>query len=162
MFALAIGLLIASASASGAVHFARDDAPAGGGVNITTLSKSSNATGGTGQVAAAGTLEPFGGIGVGCGINWNSNDSYGGGLQAGSKDFGLGGGAEIKADSLYYGAGIGLNGGNATANFQLNATTKGVFGFTFDSTEKFACSSKFENGTYSIDCHSVVSQPYHG
>ncbi|EME80918.1 uncharacterized protein MYCFIDRAFT_57079 [Pseudocercospora fijiensis CIRAD86] len=158
---LAISPLILAASVSGDGHFARDDA-AGGGVKITTLSKTSNATGGTGQVAAAGTLEPFGGIGVGCGINWNSKDSYGGGLQAGSKDFGLGGGAEIKPGSLHYGAGIGLNGVNATASFQLNATTEGVFGFAFSSTEKFACSSKLEKGMYSIDCYSTNSQQYHG
>ncbi|KXT01725.1 hypothetical protein AC578_2752 [Pseudocercospora eumusae] len=149
-------LLLAATSASASV---REENGGGAGVNITTLSKSSNATGGTGEVAAAGNLEPFGGIGVGCGINWDSlKETYGGGLQAGSKDFGLGGGAEIKADGLHYGAGIGLNGGNASVNFQMNATTEGSFGFSFGSTREFACSSRFVNGTYSIDCRSVESQ----
>lgn len=50
----------------------------GGGVQIVALSKNVTATGGTGQLSAAGTLEPFGGIGLGCGINWEENSSFGG------------------------------------------------------------------------------------
>lgn len=73
---LAIGLLAFDCALAEELH--PGDHLDGGGVSITTLSKTSNSTGGTGQVAAAGTLAPFGGIGVGCGINWNSEQSYGG------------------------------------------------------------------------------------
>lgn len=57
------------------VASARNILPRESSVEITTLSKSLNATSGTGEVAAAGTLGPFGGIG--CGINWAENVSYG-------------------------------------------------------------------------------------
>lgn len=49
-----------------------------GGVQITSLDKNVTSTSGTGNVAAAGTLAPFGEIGVGCGINWQTDVSYGG------------------------------------------------------------------------------------
>lgn len=49
-------------------------------VDITALNKNVSATSGTGAVSAAGTLEPFGGVGVGCGINWAEGESYGGGF----------------------------------------------------------------------------------
>uniref|UniRef100_K3WBJ9 Secreted protein n=1 Tax=Globisporangium ultimum (strain ATCC 200006 / CBS 805.95 / DAOM BR144) TaxID=431595 RepID=K3WBJ9_GLOUD len=39
----------------------------GAGVTIVDQSKNLTATGGTGNLAAAGSLEPFGGIGIGCG-----------------------------------------------------------------------------------------------
>lgn len=48
------------------------------GVKVNTLSKTSNATGGTGSVAANGNLDGFGDVGIGCGINWTKNVSYGG------------------------------------------------------------------------------------
>ncbi|KAF9692012.1 hypothetical protein EKO04_010121 [Ascochyta lentis] len=69
--------------------------PRANNVEITSLSKNITSTSGTGNVAAAGSLTPFGGIGVGCGINWQADVSYGGGIQAGSSDFGLGGGFNI-------------------------------------------------------------------
>jgi hypothetical protein len=47
-------------------------------VAITDLSQSHNSTGGTGSVAAAGDLSSFGNIGVGCGINWQDDVSFGG------------------------------------------------------------------------------------
>lgn len=47
-------------------------------VDITALTKNVTATSGTGAVSAAGTLSPFGGIGVGCGINWAEGQSFGG------------------------------------------------------------------------------------
>jgi len=48
------------------------------GVKITSLDKNVTSTSGTGNVAAAGTIEPFGNIGVGCGVNWQSGLAYGG------------------------------------------------------------------------------------
>lgn len=47
-------------------------------VTVTLLEKSSNATGGLGNMAASGTLSPFGSIGIGCGLNWKNGVSYGG------------------------------------------------------------------------------------
>ncbi|PPJ59691.1 hypothetical protein CBER1_09046 [Cercospora berteroae] len=51
------------------------------GVKVNTLSKTSNATGGTGSVAANGNLDGFGDIGIGCGINWTKNVSYGASIR---------------------------------------------------------------------------------
>jgi hypothetical protein len=48
------------------------------GVDITSLTKNVTSTSGSGNVAAAGSLTPFGDIGVGCGINWQADVAYGG------------------------------------------------------------------------------------
>ena len=46
-------------------------------VTIVALGKTKNETGGEGHVAAAGILPPFGSIGVGCGVNWDTeNEGY--------------------------------------------------------------------------------------
>ena len=50
------------------------------GVEVTSLEKNGTSTSGSGNVAAAGNLTPFGDIGVGCGINWKADTSYGGRL----------------------------------------------------------------------------------
>lgn len=50
----------------------------GNNVTIVSLEKARNSTGGSGSVAAAGTLQPFGGIGIGCGVNWDNKVGYGG------------------------------------------------------------------------------------
>jgi hypothetical protein len=52
------------------------------GVDVTDLNKNVSSTSGSGNVAAAGGLTPFGDIGVGCGINWQADVSYGGTLLA--------------------------------------------------------------------------------
>lgn len=49
-------------------------------IAITTLEKGYNGTSGTGAVAASGYLSSFGETGVGCGINWEADVSYGGEL----------------------------------------------------------------------------------
>jgi hypothetical protein len=51
-------------------------------VDITSLDQNVTSTSGVGNVAAAGSLTPFGDIGVGCGINWQAGVSYGGTLFA--------------------------------------------------------------------------------
>jgi len=53
--------------------------PRDNGVHFVQVSNSTNTTSGVGQVSAAGNLSPFGDIGVGCGINWEREVSYGGG-----------------------------------------------------------------------------------
>ena len=52
--------------------------PRASGVEITSLEKNGTSTAGSGNVAAGGNLAPFGTIGVGCGINWKEDTSYGG------------------------------------------------------------------------------------
>ena len=54
--------------------------PRASGVEITSLVKNGTSTDGSGNVAAAGNLTPFGDIGIGCGINWKADTSYGGEL----------------------------------------------------------------------------------
>lgn len=70
--------ILALANFAFANHLHPRQSSSGATVDINTLSKTVNSTGGTGQVAAAGTLNPFGDIGVGCGINWAEGVSYGG------------------------------------------------------------------------------------
>lgn len=53
--------------------------PQSSNVTIVAQGKTFNATGGEGHTAAAGVLPPFGGIGIGCGVNWdNKSMAYGG------------------------------------------------------------------------------------
>lgn len=70
-------LVLVGLAAAGTLAPRQDNetAPA---VDITALTKNVSATTGTGAVSAAGTLQPFGGIGVGCGINWAEGQSFGG------------------------------------------------------------------------------------
>lgn len=49
-----------------------------GGLQIVDLSQNGTSSAGTGQISAAGSLEPFGGMGLGCGINWAKDSSFGG------------------------------------------------------------------------------------
>ncbi|KAF2131853.1 hypothetical protein P153DRAFT_415141 [Dothidotthia symphoricarpi CBS 119687] len=125
------------------------------GIAITDFNKNATSTSGIGNVAAAGTLAPFGEVGVGCGINWASNVSYGGGLQAGSDVFGLGGGYTIKPDSLELGAGIGVNSVNASANIQFSGTKNGSFELTFESSSPIICTPGTQDGKFTVRCTSV-------
>ncbi|KAH8732104.1 hypothetical protein GQ44DRAFT_670953 [Phaeosphaeriaceae sp. PMI808] len=123
------------------------------GVDVTNLTKNVTSTSGEARAAAAGTLQPFGGIGIGCGINWKEGVSYGGGLQAGSSSFGLGSGFTIKPDTFDIGVGIGLNSANASANFQVSGSLNGTFEFVFESSSpKVACTPEQSNGKTKIRC----------
>lgn len=153
------------------------------GVKVNTLSKTSNATGGTGSVAANGNLDGFGDIGIGCGINWTKNVSYGGtrkassphfplplylssefpnnlcslgGLTGGSADFGLGGGFNITQNQLNVSAGIGIDPANASANFVLSATKDGKFEFVFDASSETVCTNERKEGRFVVSCKSVA------
>jgi hypothetical protein len=50
-------------------------------VDIVQLNKNVSGTSGSGDVSAAGNLSPFGKLGVGCGINWTQNASFGGKMK---------------------------------------------------------------------------------
>ncbi|KAH7349196.1 hypothetical protein BKA66DRAFT_293482 [Pyrenochaeta sp. MPI-SDFR-AT-0127] len=154
MFSKAVILsVLALGSISTATPFQTRQTDAG--VGITNLSQNVNSTGGSGNVAAAGSLSPFGGIGVGCGINWQSDVSYGGGIQAGSEAFGLGGGFTIKPDSIEVGTGIGLNSANASANIQFSGTTTGIFELIFESSSQIVCTPGSQDGKSVVRCVTV-------
>lgn len=72
--AIAVSLL-AMAGASSA-HYISRYVPSN--VTIVAQGKNFNTTGGEGHVAAGGILNPFGSIGVGCGVNWHDGVGYGG------------------------------------------------------------------------------------
>ncbi|KAF2856611.1 hypothetical protein T440DRAFT_462858 [Plenodomus tracheiphilus IPT5] len=124
-------------------------------VTITQLSKSLNSTGGEGNVAASGTLSPFGSIGVGCGVNWVRDVSYGGGLTAGSTDYGLGGGFAIAPENITIGLGIGINAANASANIDFSGTKDGKFELVFEASGEVVCMPGKKDGKSIITCKSA-------
>ncbi|SMR54011.1 unnamed protein product [Zymoseptoria tritici ST99CH_1E4] len=130
-------------------------------VEITTFGRSQNSTGGQAQVAAAGDLSPFGEIGVGCGINWQEDVSFGGGLQAGSSSFGLGGGYKIFPHSMEIGAGIGYTKSNASASITFQSSDDGSFQLTFTSTRAFACVPGNATTGYSVTCTTTNGTALH-
>lgn len=71
-------LAVAGLASAGSLLTPRQDNETKPAVEITALNKNVSATSGSGAVSAAGTLAPFGGIGVGCGINWAEGQSFGG------------------------------------------------------------------------------------
>ncbi|KAH7066083.1 hypothetical protein BKA63DRAFT_155023 [Paraphoma chrysanthemicola] len=131
--------------------------PRASNIAITSLEKNVTTTSGSGNVAAAGSLAPFGDIGIGCGINWLDNSSYGGGLQAGSLDYGLGSGFTVTSESFTVGLGIGLNPLNASANINFVAQKNGTFELKFESSEEIVCSPEpvAESGKYVVSCRTV-------
>ncbi|CAN9449727.1 unnamed protein product [Alternaria alternata] len=124
-------------------------------VDITSLDKNVTSTSGVGNVAAAGSLSPFGDIGVGCGINWQAGVSYGGGLTAGSSDFGLGGGFNITPEVLTVGAGLGLNSANVSANIQFTGAKNGSVELVFESSAPIVCTPGFKDGKSTVSCTTV-------
>ncbi|RMZ67933.1 hypothetical protein GMOD_00004014 [Pyrenophora seminiperda CCB06] len=128
----------------------RDD-----GVNITNLGKNVTLTSGTGNVAAAGTLAPFGKIGVGCGINWQDEVSYGGGLQAGSSNFGLGSGFTINPNNITIGLGIGMNAANTSASIKFTGGKNGNVEFTFESSSLIVCTPGTKDGKSVVTCKTA-------
>ncbi|KAK2049665.1 hypothetical protein LZ31DRAFT_572556 [Colletotrichum somersetense] len=144
--------LVALAGLASAGLAPRSDTPA---VDITTLSKNVSATSGTGAVSAAGTLEPFGKIGVGCGINWAESTSFGGGLQAGSDAFGLGGGFTVTEDTMTIGLGIGVNIPQSfNTSVSYVASTNGTAIVTFTSTKGVTCQETTVDGVKGFQCTS--------
>lgn len=69
--------LLAIAGISTARSLRYRDFPASN-VTVLSLDKTSNSTGGQANVAIGGVLNPFGSIGAGCGVNWDSGVAYGG------------------------------------------------------------------------------------
>ncbi|KAK2021758.1 hypothetical protein LX32DRAFT_646129 [Colletotrichum zoysiae] len=144
--------LVALAGLASAGLAPRSDTPA---VDITTLSKNVSATSGTGAVSAAGTLEPFGTIGVGCGINWAEGKSFGGGLQTGSDAFGLGGGFTVTEDTMTVGLGIGVNIPQSfNTSVSYVASRNGTASITFTSTKGVTCKETTVDGVKGFQCTS--------
>lgn len=134
---------------------------------------------------AAGTMSPFGGIGVGCGINWAEDVSYGGnistfhlpfsltpsnhdsylytntskkspgGLQAGSDFFGLEGGYTITNTSMEIGAGMGFTQPNASASLNFGGNANGTFEMEFSSSTPFECTQETKDGVQTMKCSYV-------
>lgn len=126
-------------------------------VTILSLGNTTNSTGGEGHVAAGGKLSPFGDIGVGCGVNWENEVGYGGGIDAGSSDFGLGGGWKITPTTLELGTGIGISSDNSSANVNFKGTTDGTFELRFESTAEFACGTPAKkDGKWSVICSTTA------
>ncbi|KAI8937523.1 hypothetical protein NX059_005241 [Plenodomus lindquistii] len=131
-------------------------------VTVTQLDKSSNSTGGTADAAASGNLSPFGEIGLGCGLDWKRDVSYGGGLTAGSSDYGLGGGFVIAPENITVGLGIGINPANASADINFSGTKDGQFRMELSVTGKLTCVPGLKDGRNIITCQSgdTVDWPY--
>ncbi|PVH93813.1 hypothetical protein DM02DRAFT_473221, partial [Periconia macrospinosa] len=109
-----------------------------------------NSSAGTANIAAAGTLEPFGGIGLGCGINWEQGVSYGGGLQAGTSLAGLGAGFTATPDGVDIGLGIGTSSVNTNTTYSV--ASNGSVSFTFTSTGSLQCVDTTIDGMKGISC----------
>ncbi|KAF6814765.1 hypothetical protein CPLU01_14318 [Colletotrichum plurivorum] len=148
---LALAGLASASAGTLAPRQQNDSAPA---VDITALNKNVSATAGTGAVSAAGTLSPFGGIGVGCGINWQEGASFGGGLQSGSESFGLGGGFTITKDTMNVGLGIGINPINFNSSVNYEASTNGTVSLIFTSTTPIKCEETTVDGVKGVKCTS--------
>lgn len=97
-----------------------------------------------------------------------------GGLNAGSKDFGLGGGYKVTPTTMEVGMGIGISKfsrdkedpdiitymllsdpSNSSANVNFKGSTNGTFELAFESTANFACVPSNSEGKYSVVCTTV-------
>ncbi|KXH41795.1 hypothetical protein CNYM01_08676 [Colletotrichum nymphaeae SA-01] len=148
-------LAVAGLASAGSLLAPRQDNETKPAVDITALSKNVSATTGSGAVSAAGTLAPFGGIGVGCGINWAEGQSFGGGLQSGSEAFGLGGGFTITKDTMNIGLGIGINPINFNSSVSYEASTNGTVSLVFTSTSAIKCEETTVDGVKGVKCTST-------
>ncbi|CAA9963271.1 hypothetical protein PTMSG1_06639 [Pyrenophora teres f. maculata] len=118
----------------------RDD-----GVIVTNLGKNVTSTTGTGNVAASGNLASFGKIGGDVG-----------GLQAGSSDFGLGGGFTINPNNITIGVGIGLNAANASASVHFTGGKDGSIELIFESSSLIACTPGIRDGKTVVTCKTAT------
>ncbi|OHE91267.1 hypothetical protein CORC01_13425 [Colletotrichum orchidophilum] len=148
-------LAVTGLASAGSTLASRKDTETKPEVDITALTKNVSATSGTGAVSAAGTLPPFGAIGVGCGINWAEGQSFGGGLQSGSEAFGLGGGFTITKDNMNIGLGIGINPINFTSSVSYEASTNGSVSLVFTATTAIKCEETTVNGVKGVKCTST-------
>ena len=79
-----------------------------------------------------------------------------GGLNAGSKAFGLGGGYSITNETMSIGAGIGINPSNSSADFNFKGSTNGTFELRFKSSEDFECApEKDKDGGKVVVCRTT-------
>lgn len=75
-----------------------------------------------------------------------------GGLQAGSSDFGLGGGYTIRSEEMEIGAGIGFTKTNASASIQFTGSSNGTFELEFSSSAPFVCVPSTKDGQQGVKC----------
>ncbi|KAK1638656.1 hypothetical protein BDP81DRAFT_459341 [Colletotrichum phormii] len=136
-------LAVAGLASAGSLMAPRQDNETKAAVDITALNKNVSATSGSGAVSAAGTLAPFGGIGVG------------GGLQSGSEAFGLGGGFTITKDTMNIGLGIGINPINFNSSVSYEASTNGTVSLVFTSTSAIKCEETTVDGVKGVKCTST-------
>ncbi|ORY71416.1 uncharacterized protein BCR38DRAFT_492563 [Pseudomassariella vexata] len=128
-------------------------------VNITALEKNVTPRSGSGAVSAAGTLSPFGEVGLGCGINWQETQSVGGdwvpgGLQAGSDTFGMGSGLTITPDAMNVGLGISVIPADFNSTVSVAAAANGTITLVFASTGNFSCEDTTVDGMKAMKCTS--------
>ncbi|ESK86788.1 hypothetical protein Moror_15150 [Moniliophthora roreri MCA 2997] len=117
-----------------------------------------NVSHGTGGLSASGVLDPFGKVGLGCGLSYDtvqfgSEGHFGGGLNAGTPEYGLGGGFSVGEKNLTAGFGIG-GPKNVSADSNLTITKEGKVEFTLVSTLPFKCTDTTIGGKKGIKCSS--------
>ncbi|KAK6838007.1 hypothetical protein PG987_006288 [Apiospora arundinis] len=118
---------------------AAPSASAASTVKVNTAGSNGTTSNGTGSLSASGTLAPFGDIGVGCGINWAEGTSFGGGLQAGSPAFGLGGGYTISTSNMTIGLGTGNVKTKTKADLAMTLGYDGAAEFKITYSGKMSC-----------------------
>ncbi|KAK7960738.1 hypothetical protein PG988_011952 [Apiospora saccharicola] len=134
-YSLSLVLLCCAASSG----MAAPSASASSSVKVNTIGSNGTVSNGSGSLSASGSLAPFGDIGVGCGINWAEGTSFGGGLQAGSPAFGLGGGYTISAKNMTIGLGTGNTKTNTKADLALTLGYDGAAEFKITYSGKLSC-----------------------
>ncbi|KAK8091749.1 hypothetical protein PG997_002110 [Apiospora hydei] len=130
-------IVLLCGAASGVM--AAPSAPASSNVTVNTIGTNGTASNGAGSLSASGSLAPFGDIGVGCGINWAEGSSFGGGLQAGSPAFGLGGGYTISTSNMTIGLGTGNVKTNTKADLAFTLGYDGAAEFKITYSGKLSC-----------------------
>ncbi|EEB96069.1 hypothetical protein MPER_04859 [Moniliophthora perniciosa FA553] len=146
-FALAVAT---SASAS---LVSRDG---GDSMKINVSGPTFNVSHGNAGLSASGVLNPFGQIGIGCGVSYDAASSgkdaqYGGGLNAGTPSYGLGGGFAISDKNMTVGFGIGAP-KNVSADTNVVITKEGKIDFTFVSTQPITCADTTIGGKKGVKC----------
>jgi len=81
-----------------------------------------------------------------------------GGLNAGSRAYGLGGGFKITPENITIGLGIGINPANASANVQFSGTTTGHFELVLETSGELSCAPGTKDGKSVLTCKSAPKE----